>query len=697
MQAHPSHAPPRQLSVPRPPPMLPPGMPIKADNVKVSHHPRAPSQQRMSMPVPSTAPGPPRSAQGHHLPRPPRSNSSSVTSRPSPAMSSGTDDSLRESKRVNMPHPRAYRQDSGRSAREENLKTPREQWLETPQTPSASRMGGMNDLDSQFDQLLDSLQVSSSVRRKINVVSSDIKSSILNSTLSANPTILSSLGLPSPAPNETPKVKKRLSTPMLRKVKSSGSLGSPGPNPEVGKTYMVAGDQFTIVASPLASPNPMSPPKHTQRMSTDLSRPAKARHMSTGPARPLSLFASSSSGSVQSFGRAGGKGLNIAMGERPDAFIAWLSAYKATDLKMDVARCKKLRMLLRHESTAWVDAFINGGGYKLVLARLQDLLDVEWREEQHDDQMLYELLRCIKALFTSEIGKSALRSSYPQPFPALSTLLFSEKKPGDLACRQIIIELWLSLFELFPATASSARPSSIRFDGATDVKAGVLDPGKDVRGLLAPEQEDKTKDQHEFITQAHRPKPFKAWVGELSDICRDYFWCVNSSCTRVGTNHVRVFCHGSSTLWALDEVDPALVERPVAPGGATGGVEFEAMNYVVTHFRLLNALCENLAAQSPRLAGQLHYDLFASGMDRILVTLRKASTTYYPTLHLELARYVYQLRTASPSGRLPSLIEKLVGSPPEEVRRRTASKAEYLPDPFAVQGGSGRGTWDMQS
>lgn len=40
-------------------------------------------------------------------------------------------------------------------------------------------------------------------------------------------------------------------------------------------------------------------------------------------------------------------------------------------------------------------------------------------------------------------------------------------------------------------------------------------------------------------------------------------------------------CHGSNTLWALDEVDESLVERPVAPGGATGGVEFEAMNYVV--------------------------------------------------------------------------------------------------------------------
>jgi hypothetical protein len=41
-------------------------------------------------------------------------------------------------------------------------------------------------------------------------------------------------------------------------------------------------------------------------------------------------------------------------------------------------------------------------------------------------------------------------------------------------------------------------------------------------------------------------------------------------------------CHGSNPLWQVDEVDERLIERPVAPGGATGGVEFEAMNYVVS-------------------------------------------------------------------------------------------------------------------
>jgi hypothetical protein len=44
----------------------------------------------------------------------------------------------------------------------------------------------------------------------------------------------------------------------------------------------------------------------------------------------------------------------------------------------------------------------------------------------------------------------------------------------------------------------------------------------------------------------------------------------------------RIMCHASNTLWNVDEVDERSVEKPVPPGGATGGVEFEAMNYAAS-------------------------------------------------------------------------------------------------------------------
>ena len=49
-------------------------------------------------------------------------------------------------------------------------------------------------------------------------------------------------------------------------------------------------------------------------------------------------------------------------------------------------------------------------------------------------------------------------------------------------------------------------------------------------------------------------------------MCRDYFW---------------VFCHPQNSIWHLELTDQAKVERPKAPGGMTGGVEFEAMGYLV--------------------------------------------------------------------------------------------------------------------
>lgn len=329
----------------------------------------------------------------------------------------------------------------------------------------------------------------------------------------------------------------------------------------VGKTCNVHGDEFIIVASPTSPPFAQVPGPHRgQSFDIPQSRP------SNGP-RPISgAFGSSSASSA--------KGLGISMGEQPGSFISWLKSYKGTDLRMEVDRMKKLRMLLRHESTVWVQTFVEMGGYDLVLARLQDVLDIEWREEQHDDKMLYELLRCVKALTTTEIGKSAIRHHHPRPFLALSALLFSEKKPGDLSSRQLIIELWLYLFELFPPSTlanpqgqaqAESRPSSVRFD--TPPPFPTVRVTEDVRKLLSPDMPDPTAEHHTFITSIHRPKPFKAWVGELSDICRDYFW---------------IMCHGGNTLWALDQVDERSVEKPVAPGGATGGVEFEAMNYVVS-------------------------------------------------------------------------------------------------------------------
>ena len=74
-------------------------------------------------------------------------------------------------------------------------------------------------------------------------------------------------------------------------------------------------------------------------------------------------------------------------------------------------------------------------------------------------------------------------------------------------------------------------------------------------------------DPHAFIAELHKPRIYKTYLQELSDIRRDYFW---------------VFCHGGNVIWVLAETDESKVEKPRAPGGMTGGVEFEAIGYFVS-------------------------------------------------------------------------------------------------------------------
>lgn len=365
----------------RGPPVIPPGMPVRADATATAthkqqstrnhhHHHQHPSsslhhtrhtqlpnphppthhaqqphqaQQRMSMPPPrsTTRPMPPPANQGplpsqrHRYP----------AALPSSGSSSPNDASLRDSTRHNI---------SRGSSRDTYLETPK-----SHKNASTFDLDQKEDINAQFEQLMENLQVADSVREKFQTVSLDVKSSILDSSTNSNPNILNSLGLP--LPPQSPRIKKRMSTPLLRNVRSSASIKQ---EVGVGGTCNVGGDEFIIVKSPLSPPLPST----TRGQSFDMPRASPGRPTS-GP-RPISgIFASSSSA----------KGLGISMGEQPDSFINWLKSYKGTDLRMEVDRMKKLRMLLRHESTGWVQTFLDAGGYELILARLQDLLDIEWR------------------------------------------------------------------------------------------------------------------------------------------------------------------------------------------------------------------------------------------------------------------------------------------------------------------------------
>ncbi|KAG0706746.1 armadillo-type protein [Suillus ampliporus] len=506
-------------------------------------------------------------------------------------------------------------------------------------------------MNQAFDKLLDELQIPSTVRVKLAGMDSTVKAAMLKSShvLTSNPT---------PGPPSTPRT--------LRRAHSSQSIGSPLP-PSLRYDQMPTKGSWMTGLSGKSTTDLHAldgNQGHERGSSVDA-----ARTLSRGqipPVIPGDLITSKS------------KDKGFVKNITPVKFCSILSSTSSTQLELETV--KKLRLLLRNESATWSEDFLRLGGYNSLLTRLNEILEVEWREEQHDDQILHELLRCFKALSTSAIGCFALRSSCPTPFVQLVSLLYSDKKPGEVATRQLIVELLLILFELYPSsslpsTGSRPRREAWEPEGRSSSSLITLPaPHKNfyslIRALLLTPAPPPTESPaspvspHAFIESLHRPRIYKSYLQELSDVCRDYFW---------------VFCHPNNTVWNLAEVDEDKVEKPKAPGGMTGGVEFEAMGYFTTHLKLINAIARsvhelNLPKEHDMSAHRFHADLFASGFERIILISRKTSATYYPTLHLELARYIAWAGAAR--FELPWTVSRLIGPPPVVLAKTTAKQQQ---------------------
>ncbi|KAL8280110.1 hypothetical protein RQP46_007440 [Phenoliferia psychrophenolica] len=502
-------------------------------------------------------------------------------------------------------------------------------------------------IEQEFEQLLDTMQLpSTSVRQKMAGLPTSMKEQMLlskTSSAASRPLHMrgnslaasTSASTSSPSsPAAAPSSKKEKPHPLLRKTKSSNSVAS---------------------------------------------------------VRPTHNRTTSATGLLRSLGRSSGAAVAGAVGGSVGEEDAtwWAVRIRSTGCEaLEVKEVGRLRGRLRTEDPAWVEEFIKHGGYTGLMERLKQLLDVEWRqvpEEQHDDQILHELLRCFKALTLTSCGKRALASRSPSPFIALTSLLFSEKRPGDLPCRQILVELIHSLFDVRPASASAVTkddwtstitPISTGEGGGggsggfkrytRKMKGGDEDDSEEARmsddrtrkvhemvlSLVIGAPDEKQEAKVDFAKSMVRPRQFKTWVTELSDTVRDFFW---------------IFCHSGNVFWDIQEIDQDAIESPKVPSGMTGGVEFEAMAYCTTHFRLINALAKT--CPTPQAALQFHYQLFESGFEHVLYTLRRASASYYQGLHLEMARYVGLAREARfllPPRILGTLDSRSLG--PEERR-----------------------------
>lgn len=244
---------------------------------------------------------------------------------------------------------------------------------------------------------------------------------------------------------------------------------------------------------------------------------------------------------------------------------------------------------------------------------------------------------------TMQAGKRALSTSGVEPFRALVELLYSEKKPGDVATRQLIVEMVAGLLEVYPGAAACPLPvdrmawgQPLSFNGLyvqqleepPYTNAATQQTSHDlVKSLMQGPPDEKEMNQVNWLASSHRARPFRKWVEELTGIISDFFW---------------IFCHSSNTIPTYD-VDKG-APGPQVPGGMSDGVEAIAMRCCVSrdfaelasqagskpvkaesvsalvqaaHLRLLNALVQT--APNLTVAHQLHADMFSSGFERALL------------------------------------------------------------------------------
>jgi len=153
-------------------------------------------------------------------------------------------------------------------------------------------------------------------------------------------------------------------------------------------------------------------------------------------------------------------------------------------------------------------------------------------------------------------------------------------------------------------------------------------------GYLAGPQKDEEETPHGFIQQMHKPRPYKAWCKEVTNVTKEVFWIflhhLNVVQLPIETNDMeqdycrRHFPH----------------ERPPIPAAAwVGGVEWDATNYIATHLDLLNAIIASLHSQSER--NSLRVDLEASGFEKLMGgSLRLCKEKFYSVVHDGLRTWV---------------------------------------------------------
>ncbi|MCJ1476592.1 hypothetical protein MMC13_005258 [Lambiella insularis] len=450
-------------------------------------------------------------------------------------------------------------------------------------------------VDYAFEALLESRNIEQNVREKMRTLDTNIKADFINK----NNKELTSSG------------------------EGTAFHSADASRPTTAKSNASQIKTFTNVEGEdkAQSPKKSRPRSLTFTLSKGDQSPKKAKGERLnlhGRTKSASLVPSASASSLHSSSMSQISGLlsGTPRQSAPEDFIAYLRKVRRPQL-VEVGRLQKLRQLLRNETVAWVDSFIVQGGLAETVGLLYRIIDIEWREE-HEDTLLHHTLMCLKALFATTLALRYLDDIQRTLFPILLRLLFSsgeEKKgPSEFATRSIIIALLFTYVSTSPSKDASSR--------ARTILSYLRDP--------IPKDDERPPG---FIDQMRRPRPYKVWCKEITDVTKEVFW--------IFLHHLNVIPYpppsAPSTSYAVAHFPVA--RAPVAAAPYVGGVEWEATMYLATHLDLLNALIALLPTIDER--NSLRMELRDSGFEKVMGSmLRTCKEKFYGGVHAGLGTWV---------------------------------------------------------
>jgi hypothetical protein len=147
---------------------------------------------------------------------------------------------------------------------------------------------------------------------------------------------------------------------------SDSSADATAGNGEVPEVKSKRPRSRTFTLSRASSKEPLSPKKseatvgrHSRTNSSDRTASGGRSLTSSGAAVAQNLIAK-------------------AKGQTPDDFVSYLRKVQKPEA-VEVGRLHKLRLLLRNETVAWTDDFIEQGGMEEIVGLLHRTMEVEWR------------------------------------------------------------------------------------------------------------------------------------------------------------------------------------------------------------------------------------------------------------------------------------------------------------------------------